>query len=102
MQIFDYAQYYLNLGATNRAAAAARAKTKEGGSASSSSSSQPALDPAQWRLEYNFTTHYRLLRRRTGHFGSGGRGIVTAAALDRLAHKLTNNRFGKRHPQVKQ
>ena len=49
----------------------------------------PAVE-AQWRLEYNFTMHYRFRRRRmTGHLG---RGIITSSVLEGLERKLSNNK----------
>lgn len=88
-QIFDYAQYYLNLHSTN-----ARDKTKSAANFDSASHAMEAKDEApveaQWRLEYNFTTHYRFRRRRTPeHLG---RGIITSSVLESLERKLANNR----------
>ena len=49
----------------------------------------PAVE-AQWRLEYNFTMHYRFRRRRMpGHLG---RGIITPSVLEGLERKLANNK----------
>lgn len=88
-EIFDYAQYYLNLHSTN-----ARDKTKSVANFDSASHAMEAKDEApveaQWRLEYNFTTHYRFRRRRTPeHLG---RGIITSSVLESLERKLANNR----------
>ena len=58
-QILDYAQFYLNLATANQS---------------------PSETP-QWRLEYNFTTHYNLPFKYLG-----------APALNRLSNKLANNK----------
>ena len=90
-QVFDYAQYYLNLHSTIR-----RDETKSAAdfdlAATHASSEAKEASPveAQWRLEYNFTMHYRFRRRRMpGHLG---RGIITSSVLESLERKLANNR----------
>ena len=84
-QIFDYAQYYLNLHSTNR-----RDKTKSAADFDFASEVKEAPVEAQWRLEYNFTAHYRFRRRRMPeHLG---RGIITSSVLESLERKLANNR----------
>ena len=71
-----------------------RDKTKSAANfdfASHASEAKDAPVEAQWRLEYNFTTHYRFRRRRVPeHLG---RGIITSSVLESLERKLANNRF---------
>ena len=88
-QVFDYAQYYLNLHSTN-----SRGKTKSAAdfdfAPHPAEEADAASAEAQWRLEYNFTTHYQFRRRKMPeHLG---RGIITPAVLENLEWKLANNR----------
>ena len=88
-QIFDYAQYYLNLRSANTRDKTQTAADSDFASHDSEAKEAPAAE-AQWRLEYNFTMHYRFRRRRMpGHLG---RGIITSSVLEGLERKLANNR----------
>ena len=89
-QIFDYAQYYLNLRSANTRDKTQTAADSDFASHGSEAKEAPAAVEAQWRLEYNFTMHYRFRRRRMpGHLG---RGIITSSVLEGLERKLANNR----------
>ena len=89
-QIFDYAQYYLNLRSANTHDKAQTAADSDFASHGSEAKEAPAAVEAQWRLEYNFTMHYRFRRRRMpGHLG---RGIITSSVLEGLERKLANNK----------
>ena len=90
-QIFDYAQYYLNLRSANTRDKTQTAADSDFASHGSEEKEAPAAVEAQWRLEYNFTMHYRFRRRRMpGHLG---RGIITSSVLEGLERKLANNRY---------